>query len=60
VQVGPVHHIVRGFVVRVEVARQVGEPDYCAALPPPEVYLGGLDDLLGESLRDAPSRQQLA
>ena len=60
VQVGPVHHIVRGFVVGVQVGRQVGEPDYCAALPSPKVDLGGLDDLLGEAFRDAPSRQKLA
>lgn len=55
VQVGPVHHVVRGLVVRGEVGSQVRDPDDGAVLPSPQVDLGRLDDLLCEPLSDAPS-----
>lgn len=46
--------------MRVEVGRKVRDPDDGTVLPSPQVDLGGLDDLLRESLSDAPSCQKLA
>lgn len=57
---GPMHHVIRDLVVRVEVGRQVCDPDDGTVLPSPQVDLGGLDDLPCESLSDAPSCQKLA